>query len=273
MKNWLNTGNRSKYSQRIFKPWLSAVLPGLSLFLFLVIWELAVRQAKIERWILPGPSVILQSLWQSRDLFWQHGLQTLFETVLGFGIAFVIAVVTATVIDLSEWLRKTIYPLLVISQTIPIIAVAPLFIIWFGYGLAPKVIVVALVCFFPITVNLTDGYRMVDRDMIHLMSAMGASRSQLFRLVKLPAALPFLFSGLRIAGTYSVMGAVIGEWLGGSLGLGILMARSSQSFLTDRVFAAILVIVVLSLAICFLIDGLARLVIPWHYRQEEAIRH
>ncbi|HWI54318.1 MAG TPA: ABC transporter permease, partial [Desulfobacteria bacterium] len=160
-------------------------------------------------------------------------------------------------------------PLLVISQTIPIIAVAPLFIIWLGYGMAPKVVVVSLVCFFPITINLADGLRMVDRDMIKLMHSMGATEFQVFRLVKLPAALPFFFSGLRIAGTYSIMGAVIGEWLGADKGLGILMTRSSQSFLTDRVFATIMVIVILSLAIYFLVEGIARVLIPWHYQGEE----
>lgn len=251
--------------------WLSVLLPGTVLFLLLVIWELVVSKAKIEKWILPGPRDIFVSFWQSRDLIWQHSLPTLLETAAGFGIAVVTAVVTATLIDYSKWLRKAIYPLLVISQTIPIIAIAPLFIIWFGYGLAPKIVIVALVCYFPITVNLADGYRMVDRDIIHLMSALGADRGQILRMVKLPAALPFLFSGLRIAGTYSVMGAVIGEWLGASRGLGILMTRSSQSFMTDRVFATIMVITVLSLAITFLIDVLARLVIPWHYRQEETI--
>lgn len=209
--------------------WLSTLLPGFVIFLMLVIWELVVRQFKIEKWILPNPFVIFQSFWQSGDLIWQHSRQTLTETVLGFGTAVFMGVVTATVMDFSRWLRKAIYPLLIVSQTIPIIAVAPLFIIWFGYGLTPKVVVVALVCFFPITVNLADGYRMVDRDMIRLMSAMGASKNQIFRMVKLPAALPFLFSGLCIAGSYSVMGAVIGEWLGANQGLGILMAGCGRN--------------------------------------------
>lgn len=246
---------------------MSLLLPGLVILLVLIFWEIGVRQTEIEKWILPGPTDIFRSFWQARVLIWDHSLQTLAESVMGFGIAVVIAVLLATVIDFSDWLRKALYPLLVISQAIPILAVAPLFIIWFGYGLAPKVVVTALVCFFPVTVNLADGFRLVDRDMLNLMSAMGASRSQIFLKVKLPAALPFFFSGLRIAGTYSVMGAVIGEWLGASKGLGIFMARSSQSFMTDRVFAAIAVIVTLSLGICFLIDCLARIVIPWHYQK------
>lgn len=252
--------------------WLSMLLPGTVIILLLAAWETAVDRGGIEKWILPSPTMVLQAFWQARELIWQHSLYTVAETAAGFGIAIVLAVVTATLMDLSDWLKKTVYPLLVISQTIPIIAVAPLFIIWFGYGLAPKIMVVALVCFFPITVNLADGYRLVDNDMIRLMSAMGANKYQIFRLVKLPAALPFFFSGLRIAGTYSVMGAVIGEWLGASQGLGVLMTRSAHSFLTDRVFAAIMVIIILSLAVCFLIDMLARLVMPWFYREHELTR-
>ncbi|MCF6094243.1 ABC transporter permease [Microaerobacter geothermalis] len=260
MRSWLNIGS---------KRWGSIFLPSFSLLVLLFIWEIVVNMTKIEKWILPSPTIIAQSLWQARELIWQHTIQTLYETVLGLGIAIAAGIAIATLMDLSTWLRKAVYPLLVISQTIPIIAVAPLFLIWFGYGLAPKVIVVALVCFFPITVNLADGYRMVDREMVRLMSSLGASRGQIFRMVKLPSALPFFFSGLRIAGTYSVMGAVIGEWLGASRGLGIFMTRSSQSFLTERVFAAIVVITLLSLWIFALIELLARLTMPWHYQQQE----
>ncbi|ABO51707.1 binding-protein-dependent transport systems inner membrane component [Desulforamulus reducens MI-1] len=244
-------------------------LPGLTLFMLLVLWELGVKVSKVEAWILPGPSQIVTSLWQVRELLWQHGVQTIYETFLGFSLAIIVGIALATVIDWSETLRKAIYPLLIISQTIPIIAVAPLLIIWFGYGLLPKILVVALVCFFPITINLADGYRLVDREMIRLMSAMGAGPGRIFTMVKLPAALPFFFSGLRIAGTYSVMGAVIGEWLGASKGLGIFMTRSSQSYLTDRVFAAIILITCLSLLIFLIIEGAARLIMPWYYRQRE----
>lgn len=264
MRSWPNTG-RKVFNAKWMEQFTSVLLPGLSIFGLLVLWELGVRQTKIEQWILPSPLLILQSFWQSKELIWQHSVQTLYETALGFLIAVAAGIVTAIIMDISGWLRKIIYPLLVISQNIPILAIAPLFIIWFGYGIASKVVVVALVCFFPVTVNLADGFQMVDHDMLHLMSAIGARKVQIFRMVKLPSAMPFLFSGLRVAGTYSVMGAVIGEWLGASEGLGVLMARSSQSFLTDRVFAAILVIVVLSLLISLLIDVLARLTIPWHY--------
>lgn len=262
MKNWPNTASRD----------LSALLlPGLTLLLVLILWEALVHLSRVEAWILPGPIAIAQALWEAKGLLWLHSLQTIYETLLGLTIAVVAGIVIATLIDWSQGLRKAVYPLLIISQTIPIIAVAPLLIIWFGYGLLPKVLVVALVCFFPITVNLADGYRTVDPDMIRLMSAMGAKPREVFRMVKLPASLPFFFSGLRIAGTYSVMGAVIGEWLGASRGFGIFMTRASKSYLTDQVFASIFVITGLSLVIFLFIEGLARIAMPWHYRQKETV--
>ncbi|MGD8190756.1 ABC transporter permease [Brevibacillus ginsengisoli] len=260
MKSFKNTGKSQT---------LTSVLPIGLLMLVLLIWEIGVKVSKIEVWILPSPTQILQSLWEARELIWMHSVQTIYETLLGFVIAILAGTLIAVLMDWSDYLRKAVYPLLVITQTIPIVAIAPLFFIWFGFGITPKVIVVALVCFFPITVNLSDGFRLVDSDMIRLMSSMGAGRWQIFRMVKLPAAMPFFFSGLRIAGTYSVMGAVIGEWLGASKGLGILMTRSSQSFQTDRVFATIFVIVFLSLAMFVLIELIARVTMPWYPSRKE----
>jgi ABC-type nitrate/sulfonate/bicarbonate transport system permease component len=244
-------------------------LPGIVLLSFLFLWELAVIVSKVEKWILPRPTHIFITLAEMRGTIGGHILQTLSEAVLGLLIAVTAGVLIAILIDLSDWVRKAVEPLLVLSQTIPIIALAPLLIIWFGFGIFPKVIVVALVCFFPIAINLSDGFRLVDRDMVKLMRTLGASRRQMFLKLKLPAATPFFFSGLKIAGTYSVMGAVIGEWLGASKGLGILLTRSSQSFLTDKVFATIVLIVGLSLIIFALIEILARIMMPWKYKQQK----
>jgi ABC-type nitrate/sulfonate/bicarbonate transport system permease component len=244
-------------------------LPGIVLLSFLFLWELAVIASNVEKWILPRPTHIFITLAEMRGTIGGHILQTLSEAVLGLLIAVTAGVLIAILIDLSDWVRKAVKPLLVLSQTIPIIALAPLLIIWFGFGIFPKVIVVALVCFFPIAINLSDGFRLVDRDMVKLMRTLGASRRQMFLKLKLPAATPFFFSGLKIAGTYSVMGAVIGEWLGASKGLGILLTRSSQSFLTDKVFATIVLIVGLSLIIFALIEILARIMMPWKYKQQK----
>jgi ABC-type nitrate/sulfonate/bicarbonate transport system permease component len=250
------------------KRWSSIMMPSFVILAILVLWELSVYVTGIEKWILPAPTEIFQSLVNSSDLLVIHSLQTLKETLLGLLLAVIIGIILATLIDVSKWFQKALYPLLVISQTIPIIAVAPLIMIWFGFGILPKVVVVALVCFFPIAINLADGYRTVDITMIRLLETMGATKWQIFKMVKLPGAMPFFFSGLRIAGTYSVMGAVIGEWLGASQGLGILLTRSSQSFLTDRVFATIIVIVFMSLAIFTVVELLARVTMRWHYQQE-----
>jgi ABC-type nitrate/sulfonate/bicarbonate transport system permease component len=268
MKSFANTDERSFRAFSALKKWSSIAMPSFAILLLFIVWEVFVVVTKIEKWILPAPSDIFQSLFHSRELLLEHSVQTLKETLLGLVLSVLVGVILATFIDLSESLQKALYPLLVISQTIPIIAVAPLIMIWFGFGMLPKVFVVALVCFFPIAINLADGYRTVDVEMVRLLETMGATKWQIFKMVKLPGALPFFFSGLRIAGTYSVMGAVIGEWLGASQGLGILLTRSSQSFLTDRVFATIIVIVFLSLAIFAVIELFARLTMRWHYQQK-----
>ncbi|MGG4489805.1 ABC transporter permease [Metabacillus idriensis] len=260
MKNLRNT----------VKALLEAALPGIVLLSFLFLWELAVIVTEVEKWILPRPTDIFVTLAEMRGMIGVHILQTLAEAVLGLLIAIAAGVFIAILIDMSQLVRKSVEPLLVLSQTIPIIALAPLLIIWFGFGIFPKVIVVALVCFFPIAINLSDGFRLVDRDMLKLMRTLGASRRQMFVKLKLPAATPFFFSGLKIAGTYSVMGAVIGEWLGASKGLGILLTRSSQSFLTEKVFATIILIVGLSLIIYALIEILARIMMPWKYKQKHS---
>lgn len=233
----------------------------------LVIWQVAVKLSGIEAWLLPAPTDVLLSLWTNRALVLFHASASLLETVLGFALAVVVGVIIAFFMDVSPGARRTIYPLLVISQTVPLIAIAPLFMLWFGLGLLPKVYVIALVCFFPISVSLSDGFQSVDQEWLKLMTTMEASKWQVYKYVKWPAALPSFFSGLRIAATYSVMGAVIAEWMGGNRGLGILLSRSSASFLTAQVFATILAIVLLSLLVFAFIEFLARLTMKWYYHQ------
>lgn len=242
--------------------------PLLLILLFLCIWEIAVRISKIEKWLLPSPSQIVVAMAEARHLLGAHIWQTVQEVFLGFGLSFTVGMVLAVAIDASPLLRRALYPLLVASQTVPVVTIAPLLVIWFGYGIMPKVIVVALICFFPIAVSLVDGLGVARQDKLDLLRAMGATRGQTFRVARLPAALPSLFSGLRISATYSVIGAIIGEWMGASLGLGIFINRSSNSFLTDRVFGAIAVSSLLSIALFVGIDLLARVVMPWYYVEE-----
>jgi ABC-type nitrate/sulfonate/bicarbonate transport system permease component len=242
-----------------------AVILGL-----LVIWEVAVHLFNVPNWLLPAPSDILSALWQTAPLLGPHIRQTLIQVFLGLGLAIVTGVALAAAIDFSPWLRRALYPLLVISQTIPILALAPLLIIWFGFGITPKVFIVALFCFFPIAINTADGLGAADPELLALLRAMGGNRRQIWRKVRLPASLPYFFSGLRIAATYSVAGAIISEWVGGSLGLGIYMLRSANAFRTSQVFAAIVISALISLALFGLVFACERLFLPWYHSAQRA---
>ena len=247
--------------------------PLLLIVLLFVVWQLGTWLTGVPKWLLPSPLQVIVAGIEARELLGPHTWQTLKETWLGLGLSLVVGLSLALAIDFSAVLRRTLYPVLVASQTVPILALAPLLIIWFGYGILPKVIVVALVCFFPIVVSTADGLRVADPDLIHLLRAMGASRRQIFTKVRFPAALPSFFSGLKIAITYSVVGAVIGEWVGASQGLGIFMIRSSKNFLTDRVFAAIAITSLLSILMFGAVLLLERWLLPWYYAQREEVWH
>ncbi len=243
--------------------WTKKIPSLLFLFLILGIWQIATTAAQVPLWLFPSPAQIGAAFWETRQLIWMHTLTTLLETSAGFMLAVLLALITAGLMVLSSWFKRLLYPYLIISQTVPLIAIAPLLILWLGYGLLPKILIVVLVCFFPITVSLIEGLELTDTDLLNLLKSMGASRWQIFYIVRWPHALPSLFAGLKIAATYSVMGAVIGEWLGSSSGLGVYLTRSSHSFLTDRVFAVIFTISALSFLYFALITGLAKLAIPW----------
>lgn len=235
-----------------------------------VAWEASVVVFNVPGWLLPAPSDIVEAIWQSAPLLVPHIWQTLKQVALGLLLAMVAGIALAAAIDLSPWLRRALYPLLVTSQTIPILALAPLLIIWFGFGIAPKVFIVALFCFFPIAINTADGLGAADPELLSLLRAMGARRGQIWRKVRLPASLPYFFSGLRIAATYSVVGAIIGEWVGGSQGLGIYMLRSSNAFRTSQVFAAIIISALISFALFGLVFFAERLTLPWYHSAQRA---
>jgi len=246
--------------------WSSArrwLAPALMVALALAVWEVWVRLAGTPRWFLPPPSVIAGTIVTDRALLLHHARVTLTEVVLGFALALVTGVLVATLIDASRTLERAIYPLVVASQTVPIPALAPLLLIWFGYGLLPKVLVVALIAFFPVAVNTVDGLRATDRELLRLLRTLGAGRWTRFRLAKLPAALPFLFSGARVAIAVSVIGAVFGELVGASDGLGYLMTRAAADFLTARVFAAIVVLAAMGIGLFSLVAIAERLLLPW----------
>ncbi|MGI8482761.1 MAG: ABC transporter permease [Thermomicrobiales bacterium] len=237
--------------------------PLLILIVLLSIWEVAVRVANTPRWMLPPPSAIFESFRTDHALLLHHTRVTVVEVVLGFGLALGAGIAVGIAIDSSRVLERAIYPLIIASQTVPMVALAPLLLIWFGYGLTPKIIVTALVCFFPIAVNTVDGLRVADRETLAMLSSMGASGWQRFRMVKIPAALPSLFTGARIAIAFSVIGAVFGELVGASAGLGYLMERSAAQFQTSRVFAAIVILSLMGVGLFSIVTLLERLLLPW----------
>ena len=235
----------------------------------LTIWEGYVAISQIEKYILPPPSQIINAFFKHWTPIYEHAKVTIYEALVGYLVALIVSIILAILIDNNRFLKQGFYPILVASQTIPIIAIGPLITAWFGFGILPKVLVVALVAFFPIVVNMIDGFNSTDKDLINLLKTMKASKWQIFLKVKIPSALPNTFSGLRIAATYSVMGAVIGEWLGASKGLGIYIRNASNSYLIDQVFAAIIVIVGISILFYSVLLIAERVIIPWNREIED----
>jgi ABC-type nitrate/sulfonate/bicarbonate transport system permease component len=252
-------------SRRAWARTIAWGIPSLLIVAALVAWELIVRLSDTPRWFLPPPSAILSTLFDDRRLMLHHTWVTLEELLLGFAISVVLGIAFALAIASSRIVERAFYPFVVASQAIPIIALAPILLIWFGYGLTPKVIVVVLICFFPIVVNTVDGLRSVDPELVDLLRSMGASEWTIYRVVRVPSSLPYIFSGTRIAAAVSVIGALIGEWVGASAGLGYLMTRSAAQFLTARVFAAVLISAVIGLAMFGVVALLERLFLPWQH--------
>ena len=240
------------------------VPPAVLVAALLVAWEAAVRIGGVSPFVLPGPARILDQLWAFRAEAVRHAVPTLVEAVVGLALAIAFAAVVATLLDRFETARRAVAPLLVASQTVPVVAIAPLLVLWFGFGLAPKVLIVVLVTFFPMTVALLDGFASVSAESSELMRSLGASRRQVFGKLRWPAALPSFFTGLRIAVTYAVIGAVFGEYVGATEGLGIWMQLSQNAFRTDLVFAAIVVTAALSVALFALVSLAERALIPWY---------
>ncbi len=259
-------GEREKIIQpRATRFWQDALPPLLLVFFVLLVWQTVSIRSGLSAFILPSPIQVAQATYETWDMLLPAIGTTMVETSIGLGIAIVFGVVIAGVMDISNLLRRSLYPLLVASQTVQILAIAPLLIIWFGFGLLPKVLVVILICFFPLAVNTADGLASADPDLVALLRSMGARRGQIWRMVRLPSALPSFFSGLRIAVTYSVVGATIAEWVGGSAGLGLYMLRSKNALATDQVFAAIVVTSVISIGLYTLVYALERAVLPWYH--------
>ena len=234
------------------------VAPFVFIFLILVIWQLLSVSGIIPGFMLPSPVKVVKAFCKDFPLLMYHLEITLVEAFTGIFVSILFAFVFAIVMDRFTFINRAVYPVLIVSQTIPTIAIAPLLILWFGYGMSSKVILIVLTCFFPITVSLLTGFASVDKDMIRLMESMGASRNQIMKYAKLPSSVKSLFSGLRISISYSIIGAVISEWLGGMRGLGVYMTRVKKSYSYDKLFAVIFLISALSLTLIKLITLLEK---------------
>ncbi|MFQ5516020.1 MAG: ABC transporter permease [Acidimicrobiia bacterium] len=234
-------------------------------------WELATIVFDADPRLFPAPTEIIAAIAKDPAALARNAWTTTVEMVIGFGFGAVIGVGLGITLAYSKILRSAIYPWLIVSQTIPIPAVAAVLVIWFGFSILPKVIVVILISFFPIAVSTSDGLDAVDPDMVRLMKTFGASKARIFREVRIPVALPYIFTGMKVAAAFSVLGAVFGEWVGARGGLGYLLLLKNRAVNTDEVFAIIWALATLGIAFFGLIVLIERLAIPWYHtaRQEE----
>lgn len=213
--------------------------------------------------MLPSPIQVVQAFIKEFPTLMEHSFVTLAEAFWGLALGIALGFIMAVLMDQFEAVYKAFYPLIVLTQTVPTVAIAPLLVLWFGYEMTPKVILIVITTFFPIAVGLLNGFRSADKDSIHLLRAMGAGRWQIFRYIKLPGAMSQFFAGLRISASYAVVGAVISEWLGGFSGLGVYMTRVKQAFSFDKMFAVIFLISIISLLLMKGVDYLQKVCMPW----------
>ena len=239
------------------------LIPALFLLSLLAVWEGAVRILKIPLYVLPSPVQVIQTLLSELDTLSGHAGVTVAEAVCGMVISLILALILGILMDCFPVIRQGLYPLLVVTQTVPMIVMAPILIIYLGFGMTPKILTVVLMCFFPIAVSFSDGLALVEEDYVHLVRSYGAGRWMAYRLVKIPAAIPSLLSGLKVAATYSVSGAVVGEWIGSQSGLGYYLLRVKNGYMLDKVFACVLVIIILSLCMNGIIRLWQRAALPY----------
>jgi ABC-type nitrate/sulfonate/bicarbonate transport system permease component len=237
---------------------------------FLVFWQWLASLGSVDDLTLASPSEVWQAFGDDGDLLLDNAGVTLVEVLLGLAIAIVAGVAFALAMHLSRTLREAAYPLLVASQAIPIVVLAPIFVLAFDYGIGPKLAIVALICFFPITVNVLDGLRSVEPEHLKLMRSFGASRLRTLRSVELPAALPSFFSGLRVAASVSVIGAVFGEWAGADEGLGRLVLLGNNQLQTPRVYAGVVLLTLMAVALFALVTLIERVACPWNRTERTA---
>ena len=238
---------------------------ALFLAVLIAVWDVWVRVAGTPSYLLPPPGSLLDAFLDQRAVLPVHIRTTLSEALLGLAFAALLGVGAAALIASLPLARRVLYPLLVVSQNVPVLVLAPLLAVWFGFGLTPKVLIVVLIGFFPIAVNTADGLMNADREMVALVRSMGADRLKVLRLVLIPSAVPSFFAGLQIGAAYAVIAAVIAEWMGASSGLGLFIVRSQRAFRTDQIFMAVVLIALISITLFVCVHLLARYAMPWRH--------
>lgn len=237
--------------------------PAAALITLLVIWEILVHVFSVPSYVLPAPTKFLAALWTDRAALTTHSAVTVLEALGGMGISLGCAIVLGILMDASKTVKAFVYPILVVTQTVPMIVLSPILILYLGFGLAPKILTVVLMCFFPIVVSFADGMGQIDPAYANLVRSYGGTRLQVYTQVKIPYAMPSLLSGLKVAATYSISGAVVGEWIASQSGLGYYLLRVKNSYALDKMFACVIVIILLSLAMNGIIWLIRKLFLPY----------
>lgn len=242
--------------------------PALIFFGVLAAWEIITRLRDIKPYLLPSPTLIVRTVAAEWPTLFPNFQVTLIEMILGFALAFVVSMALGILLAHSSAIRRGLYPLVIASQTVPVIAIAPVLIIWFGYNIVPRVLVTALIAFFPLTVTTVTGFNALETEAINLFRSMNATRTQIFFKLSVPTALPFIFAGLKVSATLCVIGATVGEWIGADRGLGHLIVLDTAQFDTPRVFASILLLSSSGVALFLIISLIERVALPWRHRQQ-----
>jgi len=244
------------------------LLPVATLLVFIGIWQAVCEWFKIETYTLPSPSVIAMKMVKDSAILRDHVLATLYLSLTGLGLGLVIGIVVAVILHFVLLLREAFAPLLVLSQNVPLIALGPLLMIWFGFGLTPKLILLVLVCFFPISLSILTGLSQAEPQLREYLGMIGASRWERMKRLEFPASLTYLFSGLRISATYVVSSAIVAEWLGGNKGIGFYLKFRSNAYDQPGVFGSIVCVVALSLLFYYTVVVAERLIIRWRPRPQ-----
>ena len=236
-----------------FQNIIDKIAPFIIIIIILILWQIMSVIGIIPKFMLPSPLAVVKAFIKDFPLLMLHTKVTLIEAFLGLGIGIILGFVMAVIMDKYDFAYKAIYPVLVITQTVPTVAIAPLLVLWLGYGILPKITLIVVTSFFPITVGLLDGFKATDKDALNLMKTMGATPFQNFVLLKIPSSMGYFFASLRISVSYSIIGAVVAEWLGGFEGLGVYMTRVRKSYSFDKMFAVIFFISIISLLLMYLV--------------------